>query len=131
VPNWSISRNYKNIWNFTKDSVTIGMFVTRRPRGAEPQVKGAQGPTGLTPWPASHALSQFRPRLGGYVHTSVYKSIPCPRVGGNREEWPAGHVDGGPTVHHLQTDSIKSVEAPLDLYIRIFTVKLTHITLFL
>jgi hypothetical protein len=44
VPNWSILRNYKNIWNSTKDSVTIGMFVTRKPRGAKPQVKGAQGP---------------------------------------------------------------------------------------
>jgi hypothetical protein len=33
---------------------------------------------------------------------------------------------GCPPVHHLQTDSIKSVEAPLDLYIRILTVELTH-----
>jgi hypothetical protein len=38
---------------------------------------------------------------------------------------------GGVAVHHLQTDSIKSVEAPLDLYIRILTVELTHSTLFL
>jgi hypothetical protein len=44
VPNWSISRNYKNIWNSTKYSVTTQMFVTCRPRGAKPQVKGAQGP---------------------------------------------------------------------------------------
>jgi hypothetical protein len=44
VPNWSISRNYKNIWNSTKNSVTTGMFVTGRPRGAKPQAKGAQGP---------------------------------------------------------------------------------------
>jgi hypothetical protein len=29
-------------------SVTTGMFVTRRPRGAKPQVKGTQGPAG---WP--------------------------------------------------------------------------------
>jgi hypothetical protein len=43
MPNWNISRNYKNIWNSTKDSVTTEMFVTRRPRGAKPQVKGAQG----------------------------------------------------------------------------------------
>jgi hypothetical protein len=44
VLNWSISRNYKDIWNPTKYSVTTGMFVTRRPRGAKPQVKGTQGP---------------------------------------------------------------------------------------
>jgi hypothetical protein len=62
---------------------------------------------------------------------SVYKSISCPRVSGNREEWPAGHVDGHPAVHHLQTNSIKSVEAPLNLYIRILMVELTHNILFL
>jgi hypothetical protein len=48
VPNWSISRNYKNIWNSTKDSVTTEMFVACRPHGVKPQVKGAQGPAG---WP--------------------------------------------------------------------------------
>jgi hypothetical protein len=61
----------------------------------------------------------------------VYKSIPCPRVDGDQKEWPAGHVDGRLAVHQLQTDSIKSVEAPLDLYIQILTVELTHTTLFL
>jgi hypothetical protein len=44
VPNWSISGNYKNIWNSTEDSVTTEMFVTCRPRWAKPQVKGAQRP---------------------------------------------------------------------------------------
>jgi hypothetical protein len=61
----------------------------------------------------------------------VHKSILSLRVGGNQEEWPAGHVDGHPTIHHLQTDSIKSVEAPLDLYIRILMVEFIHTTLFL
>jgi hypothetical protein len=87
VPNWSISRNYKKILSSTKDSVSTGMFVTRRPRGAKPQVKGPKGwPVGPTPWSAAHTLSQFRPRLGGYVHTSVYKSILCPQVSENWEE---------------------------------------------
>jgi hypothetical protein len=40
-------------------------------------------------------------------------------------------VDGRPAVHHLQTDSIKSVEVPLYLYIRILMVEFTHTTLFL
>jgi hypothetical protein len=40
-------------------------------------------------------------------------------------------VDGHLAVHHLQTDSIKSVEAPLNLYIRILMVEFTHTTLFL
>jgi hypothetical protein len=46
VPNWSNLRNYKNIWNSTKDSVSTGMFVTCGPRGANPQAKGAQGSAG-------------------------------------------------------------------------------------
>jgi hypothetical protein len=99
------------------------MFVTRRPRGAKLQVKGAQGPTGQT-------LSWFKPRLDGYAPMSVYKSIPGPKVGGDQDEWPAGHVNGRQAVHHLQIDSIKSVEAPIDLYIRILTVEFrTHNTL--
>jgi hypothetical protein len=72
---------------------------------------------------ASHTLSQFRSRLDGYALKSVYKSIPYPKVGGDQEEWPASHVDGHPAVHHLQTDSINSVEAPIDLYIRILMVE--------
>jgi hypothetical protein len=43
----------------------------------------------------------------------------------------AGHVDGLPAVHHLQTNPIKLVEAPLVLYIRILTVEFTQTTLFL
>jgi hypothetical protein len=106
------------------------MFVTRKPRGAKPQVKTAEGPAGQS-WLAGHTLSQFRPRHGSYVHTSVHKSMPCLRVSGNRLEWSAGHMDGRPTIHHLQTNSIRSVENPFDLYIRVLTVELTHTTLYL
>jgi hypothetical protein len=107
------------------------MFVTCRPCGAKPRVKGAQGPTGPTTWPVGHTLSWFRPRLDAYAPKSVYKSIPGPKVGGDREEWPIGHVDGRPIVHHLQTDSIKLVEAPLYLYIGILVVEFTHTILYL
>jgi hypothetical protein len=75
-------------------------------------------------------LSRFRLRLDGYAPKLVYKSITCPKVSGDQEEWPVGHVEGHPAVHHLQTNSIKSVEAPLDLYIRILVVEFrTHHTL--
>jgi hypothetical protein len=40
-------------------------------------------------------------------------------------------LDGRQAVHHLQTNSIKSMEAPLYLYIRILTVEFTHTTLLL
>jgi hypothetical protein len=87
-------------------------------------------PSGPTPWPPVHTLSQFRPRLDGYAPKSVYKSIPCLEVGGDQVEWLACHMEGRPTVHQLQTNSIKSVEAPLDLYIRILTVEFrTHHTM--
>jgi hypothetical protein len=99
------------------------MFVTHRPREANPQVKRAQGP-------ACHTLSRFRLRLGDYAPKVVYKSIQCLNVSGEQEEWLVGHVDGRPTVHHLQTNSIKSVEAPLNLYIWILTVEFrTHHTI--
>jgi hypothetical protein len=99
------------------------MFVTHGPRGAKPQAKGEQGPAG-------HTLSRFRLRLDGYTPKSVYKSIPCLKVSVDREEWPTSHVDGHLVIHQLQTDSIKSVEGPLDLYIRILAVEFrTHHTI--
>jgi hypothetical protein len=76
-------------------------------------------------------FESFRLRLGSYVHMSVHKSILCPTVDGNQEEWLAVHVDGRPTIQQLQTDSIKSVEAPLYLYIMILMIEFTHTILFL
>jgi hypothetical protein len=76
-------------------------------------------------------LNQYRLRLGGYAPKSVYKTIPYLRIGGDWEEWSTGHVDGRPAIHHLQTDSIKLVQAPLNLHIRILMVELTHTILYL
>jgi hypothetical protein len=86
---------------------------------------------GLKGQPTDHTLSRLEPGLGGYVHTLVQKRILCPRAGGNQEEWPASHVDGHPAIHHLQTDLIKSVEAPLYPNIRIPMVEFTDTTPFL
>jgi hypothetical protein len=106
------------------------MFVTRRPHGAKPQVKEAQGSAGPTPWLVGLTLSQFRPRLDGYAPKLVYKSIPCSKLDGEWEESPTGHVDCHPAGHQLQTGSINSVEAPLDFYIRIPVVEFrTHHTI--
>jgi hypothetical protein len=64
------------------------MFVTRRPRGAKQQVKGAQGPTDRpNPLAGRPHFESIKPRLGSYVDTSVHKSVPSLRVGGNQEEW--------------------------------------------
>jgi hypothetical protein len=92
--------------------------------GPNHKSKGHKGrPANPTPWPIGHTLSQFRMRHDGYAPKSVYKSIPGSKVSGDREEWPVSHVDAHPAVHHLQTDSIKSMESPLDLYIRILMIE--------
>jgi hypothetical protein len=98
--------------------------------GPNHKSEGHKGrPASPTPWPASHTLCRFRPRLDGYAPMSVYKSIPCSKVSGDREEWLPGHVNGRSAVHQLQTNSFKSVEAPLDLYIRMLKVEFrTHHT---
>jgi hypothetical protein len=58
---------------------------------------------------------------------SVHKGYPMLEVGGTWEEWPAGHVDGRSTVHLLQTDLVKSVQALLCLNKMLLTMKVdTH-----
>jgi hypothetical protein len=87
-----ISRNYKNIWNSTKDSVTTGMFVTCRPCGAEPQVKGAQGPAGrpnpMACRPHFESVHAETWRLHSHVSSQEY---PMPE-----SRWKLGGVDGQP-----------------------------------
>jgi hypothetical protein len=91
--------------------------------GPNHKSKGLKGrPVGPTPWPVGHTLSWLRLRLVDYASKVAYKSIQCPKVGGNRVEWLASHVDGHLTIHHLQIDSIKLVEAPHYPYIRILMV---------
>jgi hypothetical protein len=99
--------------------------------GPNHKLKGNKGQlTGPTPCPVSQTLSRFRPRLDDYAPKSAYKSIPCSKVGGDQQEWPASHVDGCSAIHQLQPNSIELVEAPLDLYIRILMVEFrTHHTI--
>jgi hypothetical protein len=66
---------------------------------------------------AGLTLSWFGPGHGGYVHTSVHKSILCPRVIGNHEEWPVDHEGGRLAIQYP--------------YIRMLTVEFKHTTLFL
>jgi hypothetical protein len=96
-----------------------------------PKSKGNKGRlVGPTPWSVGHTLSQFRPRLDDYAPKSVYKSIPCLKVGGDWEEWPSGHMEGCLAIHQLHIDSIKLVEAALNLYIKILMVEFrTHHTI--
>jgi hypothetical protein len=92
VSNWSISRNYKNIWNSAKYSVTTQMFVTRRPRGVKPQVKGAQGPADrpnpMAGWPHIESVRARTWRLHSHVGL---EEDPMPE-----SRWKPGGVAGRP-----------------------------------
>jgi hypothetical protein len=94
------------------------MFVTCRPHGAKPQVKGASGPAG-----------QPNPMVGRPHFESVQAETWRLRSHVGSQEYPM--PESRWTIHHLQTISIKSVEAPLFLYIRILMAEFTDTTLFL
>jgi hypothetical protein len=108
------------------------MFVTHRPCGAKPQVKGAQGPIG-----------RRNPMAGRPDFESVQAKTWWLRshIGSKEDHVPespwtpggvvAGNMDGHWAIHYLQTDLIESVEAPLYPNIRIIMVEFTHTTLFL
>jgi hypothetical protein len=92
VLNWSMSGNYKNIWNSTKDIVTTEMFVTCRPCGAKPQVKEAHGPAGWpdfesaqaeTWWLPSHVGSEDDPMPESQWNLGGVAGRPC--------GWPPSH----------------------------------------
>jgi hypothetical protein len=66
--------------------------MTCRPHGARPEVKGAQGPATRPDHLADRPhFESVQAETWGHVHTSVHKSIPCPRVDGKREEGPPDH----------------------------------------
>jgi hypothetical protein len=70
--------------------------------GLDPRPSGPRGqPAGPTPSPVGQALRWFGPGLDGHITTSVHKEYPRLEVGGGREKWLVGHVDGWPAVHLL------------------------------
>jgi hypothetical protein len=78
------------------------MFLTRGPCGAKPQVKGAQGPIGR-PNPMAGRPHFELVRAGTWwlcSHINLEEDH-MPRVGGNWEEWLAGHMNGRPAIHHI------------------------------
>jgi hypothetical protein len=63
VLNCSILRNYKEIWNPTKISVTSGMYLTRGDSVQRPLTSGPKG------WLADQVLCRFGPWLRVHVST--------------------------------------------------------------
>jgi hypothetical protein len=93
VPNWSISRNYKEMWNSTKLSVTPGMHLTWRGHVQRPLACGPSGwPTGQTPWPAGPTLQPPKSFLGSDTLQEVVEWNPRPGVSGGRAPCLAGHM---------------------------------------
>jgi hypothetical protein len=76
VPNWSISRNYKEIRNSTKISVTPGIQLTRGDCVQRPLMCGPSG------WPASPTLKPPVSFLGGDALHEAVEWNPRLGVGG-------------------------------------------------
>jgi hypothetical protein len=90
VLNWSISRNYKEIWNSTKISVILGIDLTRGGRVQRPLTCGPSGwQAGQTPWLAGPTLQPPVSFVGGYALQEVVEWNLKPGVGGGRAPWLA------------------------------------------
>jgi hypothetical protein len=76
VPNWSISRNYKEIRNSIKISVTPGIHLTRGGRVQRPLMCGPSG------CPTSPTLQPPMSFLGGDALQEAVEWNPSPGVGG-------------------------------------------------
>jgi hypothetical protein len=85
VLNWSIPRNYKEIRNSIKISVTPGIHLTRVGRVQRPLMCGPSGwPGGQTPWPANPTLQPPMSFLGGDALQEAVEWNPRPGVSRGR-----------------------------------------------
>jgi hypothetical protein len=131
VLNWSISRNYKKIWNSTKISVTPGVYLTREGNVQRLLTSGPRGwLAGQHPWSADPTLLP----LTGWLHSDTLQEAveenPKLKVGGGRTPWPAGHV-ARPAGHHLVCYRLNEISnASLDphKYLLLVEIKATHTT---
>jgi hypothetical protein len=124
VLNWSISRNYKDIWNGTKISVTPGMYLTRGRSVQRPLTSGPRGwSASQIPWPTGQVLCW----LGrGFVRTCLDEKVKVKaveKVSGGQTTWPASH--------HLASYQLNQVGNPsLNLYKYPSTVEIIRHTTF-
>jgi hypothetical protein len=78
--------------------------------GPDPRSSGPSGQQASpNPWPTGQALRWFGSGVDGHVTMLVQKEYPRLEVCGI-------HMDGRPAVHLLQTNFVKSMEAPLCPY---------------
>jgi hypothetical protein len=85
VPNYSISKNYKEIKNFTKISVTLKIHLRRGGHVQTPLTCGPSGwLAGQTPWPTGPTLQPPMSLLDGDALQEAVKWNLRPGVSGGR-----------------------------------------------
>jgi hypothetical protein len=89
--NWSISRNYQEIWNSTKISVTLRMYLTGGGSVQRPLTSGPRG------WLARFYVSLAR----GFVHTCLHEKGKA--QGGGESQWRPNHMVSRPPLGELPT----------------------------
>jgi hypothetical protein len=109
VPNWGISRNYKEIWNSTKITITSGVYLTQGGSVQRPLTSGPRG------WPVGPTLQPLAGWLCGDTLQEV-EGNPKLKVDGGRTSWLASHV-ARQAGHHLACYRPNQVNNPsLDPY---------------
>jgi hypothetical protein len=117
VPNWSISRNYKENWNSTKIIITPGMHLTPGGNVQRPLTSGPMGwPVSQTPWSVGPTLQPLTDWLHGHALQGAVTRNPKLEVGGSRAWWPPRHV-ARPVGQHLAHYRLNQVgNSSLDPY---------------
>jgi hypothetical protein len=93
VPNWSISRNFKEIQNSTKISVPPRVYLTQGGSVQRPLTSGPRR------WPADPTLQPLTGWLRADTIQEVVEGNPKLKFSGGRTPWPAGR----PTLGMLLT----------------------------
>jgi hypothetical protein len=120
VPNWSISRNYKENWNSTKISVTPGIHLTQRGSVQRPLTSGPRGwPGAQTLWPVGPTLQL----LVGWLHGNALQEVVTMtlklEVSGGRTQWPFSHVARPAAQHLAVTHPWTPINTPLPVEFKI------------
>jgi hypothetical protein len=109
VPNLSILRNYKEIWNFTKISVISGVYQPN-------------------PWPSGPTLQPLTGWLHGDTLQEAVEGNPMLKVGGGQTPWLTRHMARPPS-HHLACYRLNQVGNPSlnpHKYPLLVEIKTTH-----
>jgi hypothetical protein len=124
VPNWSISTNYKEIWNSIKITITPGVYLTRGDSVQRPLTSGPRGwLVSQTPWPTGTTLQPLEGWLRGDTIQEVVEGNPKLKVSGGQTPWPACHHLACYRLNQIDNPSLDPYKYPLPV-----EIKVTHTT---